>query len=85
MLGAGDESFTDKAIKSLEAGCDMILICNNRNEVINVINAFDQNNVSLSSKMSKMIKKLKFDWDNLIKSTRRETIKEKLKQIEEIR
>jgi beta-N-acetylhexosaminidase len=85
MLGAGDESFTDKAIKSLEAGCDMILICNNRNEVINVINAFDQNNVSLSSKMSKMTKKLKVDWDNLIKSTRRETIKEKLKQIGEIR
>ena len=85
MLGAGDESFTDKAINSLEAGCDMILICNNRNEVINVINAFDQNNVSLSSKMSKMTKKLKIDWDNLIKSTRRETIKEKLKQIEETR
>ena len=85
MLGAGDESFTDKAINSLEAGCDMILICNNRNEVINVINAFDQNNVSLSSKMSKMTKKLKVDWDNLIKSTRREAIKEKLKQIEEIR
>ena len=85
MFGAGDESFTDKAIMSLEAGCDMILVCNNRNEVINVINAFDQNNVSLSSKMSKMTKKLKVDWDNLIKSTRREAIKEKLKQIEEIR
>ena len=85
MFGAGDESFTDKAIMSLEAGCDMILVCNNRNEVINVINAFDQNNVSLSSKMSKMTKKLKVDWDNLIKSTRREAIKEKLKHIEEIR
>ena len=85
MFGAGDESFSDKAINSLEAGCDMILVCNNRNEVINVINAFDQNNVSLSSKMSKMTKKLKVDWDNLIKSTRREAIKEKLKHIEEIR
>jgi beta-N-acetylhexosaminidase len=85
MFGAGDESFSDKAINSLEAGCDMILVCNNRNEVINVINAFDQNNVSLSSKMSKMTKKLKVDWDNLIKSTRRGAIKEKLKQIEEIR
>ena len=85
MFGAGDESFSDKAINSLEAGCDMILVCNNRNEVINVINALDQNNVSLSSKMSKMTKKLKVDWDNLIKSTRREAIKEKLKHIEEIR
>ena len=85
MFGAGDESFSDKAINSLEAGCDMILVCNNRNEVINVINALDQNNVSLSSKMSKMTKKLKVDWDNLIKSTRREAIKEKLKHIEETR
>ena len=84
MFGAGDESFTDKAIKSLEAGCDMILVCNNRNEVINVINAFDQNNVSLSGKISKMTKRLKIDWDNLTTSKRREAIKEKLKQIEEI-
>lgn len=84
MFGAGDESLSDKAIKSLEAGCDMILVCNNRNEVINVINAFDQNNVSLSGKISKMTKRLKVDWSNLIKSKRRESIKEKLKQIEEL-
>ena len=85
MLGAGDESFTDKAIKSIEAGCDMILVCNNRNEAIKVINAFDENNVSLSGKIFNMTKKLKVDWDKLIKSKRRENIKEKLKQIEELR
>ena len=85
MLGAGDESFTDKAIKSIEAGCDMILVCNNRNEAIKVINAFDENNVSLSGKIFNMTKKLKVDWDKLIKSKRREIIKEKLKQIEELR
>lgn len=85
MLGAGDESFTDKAIKSIEAGCDMILVCNNRNEAIKVINAFDENNVSLSGKIFNMTKKLKVDWDKLIKSKRRENIREKLKQIEELR
>ena len=85
MLGAGDESFIDKAIKSIEAGCDMILVCNNRNEAIKVINAFDENNVSLSGKIFNMTKKLKVDWDKLIKSKRREIIKEKLKQIEELR
>ena len=85
MLGAGDESFTDKAIKSIEAGCDMIIVCNNRNEAIKVINAFDENNVSLSGKIFNMTKKLKVDWDKLIKSKRRENIKEKLKQIEELR
>ena len=84
MLGAGDESFVDKAIKSIEAGCDMILVCNNRNEAIKVINAFDENNVSLSGKIFNMTKKLKVDWDKLIKSKRREIIKEKLKQIEEL-
>ena len=85
MLGAGDESFTDKAINSIEAGCDMILVCNNRNEAIKVINAFDENNVSLSGKIFNMTKKSKVDWDKLIKSKRREIIKEKLKQIEELR
>ena len=85
MIGAGDESFKDKAIKSLKAGCDMIIVCNNRNEAINVIDAFDENNVSLSSKIFNMTKKLKVDWNKLIKSKRREIIKEKLKQIEELR
>ena len=85
ILRAGDEIFTDKAIKSIEAGCDMILVCNNRNEAIKVINAFDENNVSLSDKIFNMTKKLKVDWDELIKSKRREIIKEKLKQIEELR
>ena len=85
MFGAGDESFTDKATKSIEAGCDMIIVCNNRNEAINVIDAFDENNVSLSSKIFNMTKKLKVDWNKLIKSKRREIIKEKLKQIEELR
>jgi beta-N-acetylhexosaminidase len=85
MLGAGDESFTDKAIKSIEAGCDMIIVCNNRSEAIKVINAFDENNVSLSGKIFNMTKKLKVDWDKLIKSKRRENIKEKLKQIEGLR
>ena len=83
MFGAGDESFTDKATKSIEAGCDMILVCNNRNEAIKVINAFDENNVSLSGKIFNMTKKLEVDWDKLIKSKRREIIKEKLKQIED--
>jgi hypothetical protein len=63
----------------------MIIVCNNRSEAIKVINAFDENNVSLSGKIFNMTKKLKVDWDKLIKSKRRENIKEKLKQIEGLR
>ena len=83
MLGAGDLSFADKAIKSIEAGCDMILVCNDRSEAINVIEAFENNDIDLSTKIYQMRKTSKINWDDLFKSNRRSTIKEKLKTIGE--
>ena len=53
MFGAGDLSFANKAVKSIEAGCDMILVCNNRYEAINVIEAFEKNDIDLSKKFIK--------------------------------
>ena len=83
MLGAGDLSFANKALKSIEAGCDMILVCNNRSEAINVIEAFENNDIDLSKKIYQMKKTSKTNWDDLSKSNRRSTIKEKLKTIGE--
>ena len=81
MFGAGDESYSSKAMKSINAGCDMILACNNRKEIINIINAFDENGVSLSNKIYKMKKDLDIEWSELRVSKRRSIIKDKLNNL----
>jgi hypothetical protein len=59
----------------------MILVCNNRKEINNIINAFEENEVSLSNKIYKMKKGLDVDWNELRASKRRLIIKEKLNNI----
>ena len=81
MFGAGDETYPSKAMKSINAGCDMILVCNNRKEITNIINAFEENEVSLSNKIYKMKKGLDVDWNELRASKRRAIIKDKLNNI----
>ena len=81
MFGAGDEAYPSKAMKSINAGCDMILVCNNRKEIINIINAFEENEVSPSNKIYKMKKDLDIDWNELRVSKRRSIIKDKLNNI----
>ena len=81
MFGAGDLSFANKAVKSIEAGCDMILVCNNRYEAINVIEAFEKNDIDLSKKIHLMRKTSNTDWDDLSRNNRRSVVKEKLKTI----
>ena len=81
MFGAGDETYPSKAMKSINAGCDMILVCNNRKEITNIINAFEENEVSLSNKIYKMKKDFDTDWIELKVSKRRTIIKDKLNNI----
>ena len=81
MFGAGDDTFPSKAMKSINAGCDMILVCNNRKEVINIIDSFEKNKVSLSNKIYKMKKSLNIDWKELIVNKRRAIIKDKINNI----
>ena len=81
MFGAGDLSFANKAVKSIEAGCDMILVCNNRCQAINVVEAFEKNDIDLSKKIHLMRKTSNTDWDDLSRNNRRSVVKEKLKTI----
>ena len=81
MFGAGDLSFANKAVKSIEAGCDMILVCNNRYEAINVIEAFEKNDIDILKKIHQMRKTSNTDWDDLSRNNRRSVVKEKLKTI----
>ena len=81
MQGSGNDSCSKKAIKAIDASCDMVLICNNRKEAINVVNTFEDNKVSLSKKISRMKKKSIVVWEDLKASNRKINIQNKLETI----
>ena len=81
MQGAGNDSYPDKAKKSIQSGCDMILVCNNRKEIENIINEFDEIGVKPIKKLSEMKKSMDIDWHELNKSNRKKQIKIKLEAI----
>ncbi len=81
MLGAGGELCSEKARKSIQAGCDMVLVCNNRKEIESVINVFDEIGVEPSERLSKMKKSININWNELNDSDRKSNINIKLEKI----
>ena len=81
MLGAGEESCSEKARKSIQAGCDMVLVCNNRKEINGVISLFDELGIEPSERLSKMKKSTNIDWNELNNSDRKSNINIKLEKI----
>ena len=81
MKGSGDEKFSIKSMKSIQAGCDMVLVCNDLNGAIEVVQFFEKENISLSKKISKMKKSKSPTWNDLISSKKRFEILEVLKSI----
>ena len=81
MKGAGNEDCVTKSIKSIDAGCDMIIICNDRDGVIKVLNHFDKNNFGLSNKLSVMEKLNKVCWNELKENKRAISTKNKINKM----
>lgn len=81
MIGSGQESCIIKTKKSFEAGCDMVIICNDRKEVINVLNFLNENKYDLSEKLFIMKKKEDANWSKLLESQRANEIKKLLNKI----
>ena len=54
MKGAGNTSMDEKAIKALNAGCDMVLVCNDYKGVNSVINRFEKEDIDLNSRIGIM-------------------------------
>ena len=81
MLGSGNQSLSKKAKMSIDAGCDMVIICNDRSGTKEVIEYLDQTGVELSSKISEIKSSKKINWNNLLINKRALTIKEKLKNM----
>ena len=81
MKGAGDYSMGEKALKSIKAGCDMVLVCNNYDGTMEVINAFEKNNVQTSSKITALQNSANIDWSDLVKKDRVKNIKNLIKEM----
>tara|TARA_B100000575_G_scaffold30790_1_gene20730 strand:- start:798 stop:1808 length:1011 start_codon:yes stop_codon:yes gene_type:complete len=81
MLGSGNESLINKVKMSLDAGCDMVIICNNRSDVKEVIEYLDKTDIEQTSGISEIKSSKKINWNDLLNNKRAIAIKEKLKNM----
>ena len=82
MEGANDyKSFYLKAEKAIKAGCEMILVCNNRNGVLDASRFFEQNNIVPSEKNFSMLMADDVSWASLEKNETRSRISNELEKL----
>ena len=81
MKGAGDLSMGEKAIKSIEAGCEMVLVCNDYDGTMEVIDAFEKNNVQMSAKIKDLKNSQDINWNDLENQNRVKDVKKIIKEI----
>ena len=84
MKGAGNTSMDEKAIKALNAGCDMVLVCNDYKGVNSVINRFEKEDIHLNSRIGMMQKTKTCNWDDLADNPRVIETKQIIKTLGEI-
>ena len=81
MLGSGNENLTNKVKMSLDAGCDMLIICNYRSGVKEVIEYLDKNGYEQTSRIFEIKSLKKINWNDLLNNNRALATKEKLKSM----
>ena len=84
MKGAGNTSMDEKAIKALNAGCDMVLVCNDYKGANSVINRFEKEDIDLNSRIGMMQKTKTCNWDDLADNPRVIETKQIIKTLGEI-
>jgi|TARA_B100001093_G_scaffold499051_1_gene547892 beta-N-acetylhexosaminidase len=62
--------FINKANSALTAGCDVILVCNNRKGVLEVIDYLESSSWTTPSRLSKMRHRKRLSWGQLITNDR---------------
>ena len=78
MKGAGENSYAERVDLSLSAGCDMVLICNNRDGVFEAIEHMEEKEISGSHNITSMLSQSNISWKDLYSSDRRSKIREDL-------
>ncbi|MDA8815613.1 beta-N-acetylhexosaminidase [Gammaproteobacteria bacterium] len=84
MKGAGKINMQEKAMKAINAGCDMVLVCNDYEGANQVINCFEKENCKGVGKIGTMQKSKIIDWNELADNPRAIKIKQVIKTIEAI-
>ena len=84
MKGAGNINMDEKAIKALNAGCDMVLVCNDYKGANSVINCFEKEDIDLNSRIGMMQKTKTCNWDDLADNPRVIETKRIIKTLGEI-
>ena len=75
------KSFYAKAEKAIQAGCEMILVCNNRNGVLDALRYFEENNITSSEKIFSMLMADDISWDSLEKNKTRIRVSNQLEKL----
>ena len=81
MKGAGDFSMGEKAMKSIEAGCDMVLVCNDYDGTMDVIDAFEKNDVQMSAKIKDLKNSADINWNDLENQDRVKDVKNLIREM----
>ena len=66
---------------SMDAGCDMLIICNDRSGVKEVIKYLDKNGYEQTSRIFEIKSLKKINWNDLLNNNRALATKEKLKSM----
>ena len=81
MSGAGDDLCCKKVEKSLKAGCDMVLICNDRYGAKEAIDFMENSDFEASDKIALLKSNKKLGWHDIEISSRAKEIKRTIKEI----
>ena len=81
MLGSGNDSLSNKVKMSLDAGCDMLIICNDRSGLKEVIEYLDKIDYEQTSRIFEIKSFKKINWNDLLNNNRALATKEKLKSM----
>jgi beta-glucosidase-like glycosyl hydrolase len=68
-------------LKSIEAGCDMILVCNDYDGTMDVIDALEKNDVQMLAKIKDLKNSADINWNDLENQDRVKEIKSLIKEM----
>ena len=75
------KSFYDKTKNAIISGCEMVLICNNREGAKDALKYFEENNIEASEKTFSMLMANDVSWKDLEKDKIRSKISNELKKL----